>query len=107
MICSNLVTIGSILYHIVLDFYRGSVPIIQNNQSFLPVELKIKPRNVPLTATGKKELKPIINFLDDVPDLNEQEAIKPKEEKGKEPEPITGFFTKNELKSCFVDRKKL
>jgi len=47
------VTVSSILYHIVLDFYRGSVPIVQNNQAFLPVELKIKPRNVPLAATGK------------------------------------------------------
>lgn len=46
-------------------------------------------------------------LLDEAPDKDEQEVIKPKEEKGKEPEPITGFFTKNELKSVFVDRKKL
>ena len=49
---SNLLTIGSILYHVVLDFFRGSVPIYPNNQVFLSVNLKIKPRNVALVAIG-------------------------------------------------------
>lgn len=92
---SNLVTIASILYHIVLDFYRGSVATHANNQAHLPVELKIKPKSVPLPALDKQE------------EVDEDTAVNKKEEKSKEAEPISGLFTKNELKACFVDRKKL
>lgn len=66
-----------------------------NNQAFLPVELKIKPRSVPLPA------------LDTPAEIDEDAAMNKKEEKNKEPEPISGLFRKDELKACFVERKKL
>jgi len=92
---NNLITIASILYHIVLDFYRGSVATHANNQAHLPVELKIKPKSVPLPAT------------DEPVEVDEDKVVNKKEDKPKEAEPISGLYRKDELKACFVERKKL
>lgn len=51
----NLKTIASILYHIVMDIFRGKVPVVANNQRFLPTEMKIRPRPQNLKIDGMEE----------------------------------------------------
>jgi hypothetical protein len=48
----KLMNIGSFLYNIAIDSLQESAPIDSKNQSFLPYDLKIKPRGIPLRANG-------------------------------------------------------
>lgn len=88
----------------MLELFRSTVPIYKDNQAFLPVELKVKPRSVPLTAEGIIEYKGS-QMLDTNP-FDEGEETKRNDPKHKEPEPIKGFLTKEQLRCFFVDRKK-
>ena len=49
----NQKIIGSILFHSLMDFYKFTIPPVLNNQSFLPPELKIRPRD-PYNITGNQ-----------------------------------------------------
>lgn len=60
----NLLTIGSILYHTIIDYFRENISICPNNQKLLPNKLKVKAQSVRLTATGKTDFSSeILNYL--------------------------------------------
>ena len=81
----NLKTIASILYHSVLDFFKGKVPIQSGNQKFLPPHLKIKPTNTIMAAPTSDEAE-------------QASSKKPSEEA------IQGLYTKKELEVFFSTR---
>ena len=60
----NLLTIGSILYHTIIDYFRENISICPNNQKLLPNKLKVKAQSVRLTATGKTDFSSeILNYF--------------------------------------------
>ena len=52
----KLLNIGSVLYNAIVAIFKTSVPAYPNNQSFLSVELKIKPKKNTQQAIGNKIL---------------------------------------------------
>jgi len=49
----NLLTIGTILYHTIVDCFRENASICPNNQKNLQTEVKAKPLKFQLFALGK------------------------------------------------------
>lgn len=78
---NNLKNIASIFYHVVMDLFRGKVPVINNNQVFLTAELKIRPKIERLKT-----------------EENAEENIKSQDE-----DVIQGLYTKKELASFFSE----
>ena len=102
-------TIGSILYYLIINLYKKSTPICHNNQSFLPNHLKIKSKGVALKATGKKvlHLSDVNSSTDEEVEVREEEVPQKGNGGDKDYDAIKGFIPQEQLKSFFSDRRKL
>ncbi len=52
----KMLNIGSILYHTIMIVLKSAVPSYQNNQSFLSLDLKVRPKKKLLQAIGNSHL---------------------------------------------------
>ncbi len=90
----NLLTVGSIVYHCLMDQIRDEVPIISDNQVLLKPKDRVKPRkNLPF-VTDKVVDDGFGDLMNSIPFDPSDEIIK-------------GFYPKKLLKSFLDDRKIL
>jgi len=87
----KLLNIGSILYNTLMGIFRNTVPAYPNNQSFLSVELKIKPKKNTLQAL-------------DSPDP--ENPVKHSKDITKDGDIIQGFYNVQQLSAFFDSNKK-
>jgi len=88
----KLLNIGSILYNALMAIFKTSVPAYPNNQSFLSVELKIKPKKNTQQATDGSEVEN--------PTKVDKDAVK-------DGDIIQGFYTVQQMSAFFDCNKKL
>jgi len=74
-----------------MDVFKSSVPAAQNNQSFLSVDLKIRPKKQPLIAL----------------DNTSESAFVIEKDPLRDGDIIEGFYAKHQLAAFFVDHKKM
>jgi len=87
----KLLNIGSILYNTLMGIFRNTVPAYPNNQSFLSVELKIRPKKNTLPAL-------------EAPDP--ENPVKNNKDTTKDGDIIQGFYNVQQLSSFFDSNKK-
>jgi len=92
--------IGSFLYNVAIECLQESAPVDNKNQNFLPHDLKIKPRGIPLRATGTT-LSIHSNLKDSFTDNKLFEVEK---EPTRDSEIIEGFFSKQQMKYFFEEK---
>jgi len=86
--------------------FKSLVPIFHNNQSFLPVSLKIKPKKKLSVALGIENY--MIILIKNKLDLSETEVkFKVDKVECKDTEMMEGFYLKRQLRCFFEERKKM
>jgi len=94
--------IGSIIYYVLIDFYKKNIPPLPNNQESLPPELKTKAAD-PLKVSDETRDE---NQIVSQPSKKPEDGKKPGD--GKKPEDdgiLKGIFSREELSSYLNDRK--
>ena len=74
-----------------MDIFKSSVPVSQNNQNFLSVDMKIYPKKTPLQAT----------------DISPDDNFKIEKDTARDRDIIDGFYARHQLSTFFVDNKKM
>ena len=100
---SNLITLGSILYHTTLGIFQGSVPVAQRNQDHLAVSMKLKPRTEKLQTRNLFLQRTHNNMFFLVNYITPEEG--PKKPVADE-EVIKGALSKEELSGLFKSNTK-
>ncbi len=96
--------IGSFLYNLAMDCLQESAPVDSKNQSFLPFDLKIKPRSIPFRATGTIILQFISIIVDSF--VNNM-LFEVEKEPTRDSEIIEGFFSKQQLNYFFEEKAEM
>jgi len=87
----NLVNVGSIFYHALMDIFKVKVLLLKENQSYIPVEDRVKPTKKMAQATDR----PVDDGLND-------EVLKYQEPSTNEI--ILGFYSRPMLEGIIKDR---
>jgi len=87
----NLVNVGSIFYHALMDIFKIKVLLLKENQSYIPIEDRVKPTKKMAQATDR----PVDDGLND-------EVLKYQEPSTNEI--ILGFYSRPMLEGIIKDR---
>jgi hypothetical protein len=88
----NAKTLGSVMFYVVVDYFRNTIPTCPNNQIHLPNDWKIKPRNTgPLRAEDQQ--------------VDDPEFYIRTGKKGEDEEIFDGLYTREQLAPMLATRK--
>lgn len=97
-------SIGSFLYNIAIDCLQECACVDSKNQSFLPYDLKIKPRGIPLRASGNNTNWYCLTRLDS---FIENKFFAVEKDPVRDSEIIEGFYSKQQLKYFFEQNTQM
>jgi len=82
---------------------KSAVPSYQNNQSFLSLDLKVRPKKKLLQAIGKKKV--LLSKPSTLDDPHAENVFHIEKDQSKDGDIIDGFYAKHQLRTFFEDTK--